>query len=88
MKKPWFNQKKYGWGWGLPATWQGWVVLLLYLGYLLYEIRQVHKHFHLVSDLLLNYIPQLIFASVVLFIIVRITSGKPHWHWRDKNKNK
>lgn len=22
----WFPAKRYGWGWGLPATWQGWVV--------------------------------------------------------------
>lgn len=26
----WFPAKRYGWGWGLPATWQGWVVLGLY----------------------------------------------------------
>jgi hypothetical protein len=26
----WFPAKKYGWGWGLPATWQGWMVLLVY----------------------------------------------------------
>jgi len=23
----WFRAKKYGWGWGLPLKWQGWVVL-------------------------------------------------------------
>jgi hypothetical protein len=23
----WFRAKRYGWGWGLPATWQGWTVL-------------------------------------------------------------
>jgi hypothetical protein len=23
----WFHAKRYGWGWGLPATWQGWAVL-------------------------------------------------------------
>jgi hypothetical protein len=22
----WFATKRYGWGWGLPLTWQGWVV--------------------------------------------------------------
>ena len=22
----WFAAKRYGWGWGLPLTWQGWVV--------------------------------------------------------------
>lgn len=21
----WFRTKKYGWGWGLPLTWQGWL---------------------------------------------------------------
>ncbi len=24
----WFPAKRYGWGWGLPAVWQGWVVLI------------------------------------------------------------
>jgi hypothetical protein len=23
----WFLSKRYGYGWGLPATWQGWAVL-------------------------------------------------------------
>jgi hypothetical protein len=27
----WFRAKRYGYGWGLPASWQGWVVLLLYV---------------------------------------------------------
>ena len=26
----WFPAKRYGWGWGIPTTWQGWVVLVLY----------------------------------------------------------
>jgi len=27
----WFRAKRYGWGWGLPLTWQGWVVLLAFV---------------------------------------------------------
>jgi hypothetical protein len=27
----WFPVKRYGWGWGLPTTWQGWVVLTTYI---------------------------------------------------------
>lgn len=23
----WFPAKRYGWGWGIPSAWQGWVVL-------------------------------------------------------------
>jgi hypothetical protein len=29
-KSYWFPAKRYGWGWGPPKTWQGWVVLLLW----------------------------------------------------------
>jgi hypothetical protein len=25
--KYWFPAKRYGWGWGIPKTWQGWLVL-------------------------------------------------------------
>ena len=24
----WFPAKRYGWGWGLPCTWQGWLVFI------------------------------------------------------------
>jgi len=30
-KQYWFPAKSYGWGWGIPNTWQGWVVLVAYL---------------------------------------------------------
>jgi hypothetical protein len=26
----WFRAKRYGWGWGLPLTWQGWLVLIAF----------------------------------------------------------
>lgn len=27
----WFPAKAYGWGWGAPRTWQGWLVIALYV---------------------------------------------------------
>ena len=27
----WFPARQYGWGWGVPRTWQGWLVLISYL---------------------------------------------------------
>ena len=27
----WFHAKTYGWGWGLPATWEGWAVLTVWI---------------------------------------------------------
>ena len=31
----WFRAKRYGWGWGMPSTWQVWVVLLAFIALLL-----------------------------------------------------
>jgi hypothetical protein len=30
-QKYWFRAKRYGWGWGLPITWQGWAVFIAWL---------------------------------------------------------
>ncbi len=27
----WFHAKRYGWGWGPPSTWEGWLVLVAYI---------------------------------------------------------
>jgi hypothetical protein len=29
-KRYWFGAKRYGYGWGLPITWEGWLVFLLW----------------------------------------------------------
>ena len=34
-QKYWFPAKRYGWGWGLPIVWQGWVVMALFVCLLL-----------------------------------------------------
>src|SRR5262249_3661254 len=33
--KYWFPAKRYGWGWGPPSAWQGWVVLVAYVALIL-----------------------------------------------------
>jgi hypothetical protein len=32
----WFTAKRYGYGWGFPARWQGWMVLGIYLACVLF----------------------------------------------------
>jgi hypothetical protein len=27
----WFAAKRYGWGWGPPVTWQGWLVTVVWM---------------------------------------------------------
>ena len=29
-KRYWFPAKRYGWGWGPPTTWQGWLVAIIW----------------------------------------------------------
>ena len=31
QERYWFPAKRYGWGWGFPSTWQGWVVFAVFM---------------------------------------------------------
>jgi len=35
----WFPAKRYGWGWGPPVCWQGWVVFIAYLALIIGGLR-------------------------------------------------
>ncbi|QLI80139.1 hypothetical protein HZU75_00505 [Chitinibacter fontanus] len=42
----WFYAKRYGWGWGLPSCWQGWLVLATYVVSLLLTSLLVSSAVH------------------------------------------
>ena len=73
-QKVWFPAKKYGWGWGLPNCWQGWIVLTVYLGLLAGGAFLVSKH----TELFLAYTAVL---SIVLIAICYLKGEKPRWRW-------
>lgn len=83
-KKPWFGAKKYGWGWGFPKTWQGWVVLSVYVIFLVLDFLKRDSVSHSGSDTLYNFIPDLIIVTVIFIIIVALTGEKPRWRWGGK----
>ena len=33
-RKYWFPAKRFGWGWGIPRSWPGWLVLAVFVGLL------------------------------------------------------
>lgn len=68
----WFYAKSYGYGWGLPASWQGWVVLVLYLALAFTTIR-------IASD---SARWPVVFVLTVLFIIVVVFKGERPVKWR------
>ncbi len=71
----WFPAKRYGWGWGLPATWQGWVVFLAYLVLVC----------TLSAPIALYSMPLFfIFLAVLTTVLITICYAKgepPHWRW-------
>lgn len=72
----WFRAKRYGWGWGLPSSWQGWVVLAAYFALALGGIP-------LVYDLkgTVVYITYVVILTVVFLAICWLTGEPLHWRW-------
>jgi asparagine N-glycosylation enzyme membrane subunit Stt3 len=72
--KYWFPAKRYGWGWGPPRTWQGWLVLvaffvLLAVGALMLLPKQETGRF----------LAYTAFLVAVLVAICYITGEPPKW---------
>lgn len=71
----WFPAKRYGWGWGLPVAWQGWVVLAIYLVLLFVGVDEFRRTEN-----------PMFFAYLVLItaglIAICWTKGEtPRWRW-------
>jgi|HubBroStandDraft_6_1064221.scaffolds.fasta_scaffold78505_2 hypothetical protein len=74
-KRYWFPAKKYGWGWGFPNCWQGWLVYAIWAACLFAGTPLLLKN-HLTA-----YIACTIILSIVLLIIVMIKGEPPRWRW-------
>ncbi|MDB5266191.1 MAG: putative rane protein [Parcubacteria group bacterium] len=79
----WFKAKAYGWGW-VPISWQGWVLMLLYVLDLIQIARNLDAKTHSVSDFLINFALHFIVITV-FFLVICYTKGEhPHWRWGNK----
>lgn len=74
--KHWFPAKHYGWGWGLPSAWQGWVVLLIYFVLVLGGIPFVHATRGTVV-----YVIHVFVLTAALIAICWLTGEPPRWRW-------
>ena len=75
----WFPAKRYGWGWGPPRRWQGWLVLavffvLLAVGALIFLPRQQAAAFVAYTAILCG----------VLIAVCYVTGEPPSWRWGKK----
>jgi hypothetical protein len=78
-KKIWFPAKRYGWGWGPPVCWQGWVVLITWLG-LLYTGAYIFR-----PDKHLGMFIGFVVGMVIIIVVIAWLKGeKPRWRWGGK----
>lgn len=72
----WFPAKRYGWGWGFPSTWQGWIVLLAYVaavGVLSYFLTPRANPF--------LFFGLLILATICVGLVFWMKGEPPSWRW-------
>lgn len=72
----WFPAKRYGWGWGLPCAWQGWVVLGVYFVLLLIGVFNIDPERQ--TDLFLGW---MIGWSIALIAVCWVKGERPRWRW-------
>jgi hypothetical protein len=72
----WFPAKRYGWGWGLPSRWQGWVVLVVFLVLIWLETRFFHPAKEPATFALAVALTSLAFVAVCWF-----KGEPPRWRW-------
>ncbi len=86
MKKKktlWFRAKNYGWGW-YPATWQGWLVLTLYLLFIIYRGVESKKLFDTVTSYVFRFSWEFAISTSILIAVCYLTGEKPEWRWGKK----
>lgn len=79
-KRYWFPAKRYGWGWGPPATWEGWLVLVGYVSVVIgcAFLAPPDRHPFLFFSVT--------FAVTAGFVLIAWLKGEPpKWRWGGKD---
>lgn len=76
----WFRAKSYGWGW-VPATWHGWVILVVFIALIVGNVYRIDSRSHSASDTLIQAVPESIFLILILIGICWRTGERPQWRW-------
>ena len=80
MKGYWFKAKQYGFGL-YPSSWQGWIIILIYLLLLVEFFEIIDRYSHSASDTLIGvFIPFILLTAWLLFTAYG-TGEKPRWRW-------
>ena len=70
----WFAPKRYGYGAGLPISWQGWLVLAAYFGgILLLAVKLGERPLQMIASVI---------PLTAAFIIITAKTTRGGWRWR------
>ena len=78
-KHLWFKRKLYGWGW-TPATWQGWLVIAVWLVVVLAFSFTVDESSP-TREVMFTFILPVTLLTVALIRICYKKGEKPRWQW-------
>jgi hypothetical protein len=76
----WFRAKRYGYGWGLPLTWQGWAVFIGWAVVVLAPLLLRNGTGAVLS------LVALAIATPVLIWIGSRKGEPPHWRWGNRTR--
>jgi uncharacterized membrane protein len=82
-RKLWFKAKRYGFGW-IPCSWEGWLVLIAFVLFQVWNFLRIDSMSHSNSDTLRPFIIQLALSLVVLSFIMSWKGEKLGLCWRNK----
>lgn len=78
--KIWFKAKHYGWGW-YPASWEGWLVIFVYIVLLTTSLYPVEWSLLSASDMLITALMPQVALTLILIIICYLKGEPPEWRW-------
>lgn len=82
----WFKSRMFGWGW-TPVKWQGWLVVLVFIVFLLWNGTNLADKPDPASEDLTWFFINIAVAVAVLITICFKTGEKPKWHWGFPDKS-
>lgn len=74
MMADWFEQKRYGYGAGLPISWEGWVLTIIFL------VIVIGSSFFLGERPLA--VAAIVIPTILAFILIAARTTRGGWRWR------
>jgi hypothetical protein len=72
----WFPAKRYGWGWGFPISWEGWLVFAVFLALIVAGFFLFPP-----AKLLMRFVGYTVVVGVLLVVVCWLKGEPPRWRW-------